>query len=759
MILRRFNKAELVLTQRLHLEKPLLLMVALAAMGYMLGREDVLFFVILAMGIALNAMALSLRSEIALPRLAVVACVLAATGFFILDFSHGLDFFSAMGRYLCLLMACKLLEQKRNRDYAEIIVLAIMMMLDGALVSVRLGYALCLLLFVPLCCYVSMVLTLKIALDRQAALQLSVERTRTDPQTLAWNMSGRFPARTITNQALQATLQCVLAAVVVYLLMPRLEPGALMIWAGFKPQGLSGRTTGVPSSFRLTDLGRITPDPRVVMQVRITDSAGRDLGATGYAAYLRGVVYESYRAAEWQSASESPPTWGLIDKPPANMLIQHITMEPSVSDHVFAIAPTEGASGEADDVQLESWDELLKSKPDDVPVRYVAYSLRPPYSRLQWHELRKAAASQISQATGGAVSPRIAELARLWCQDELAQRAISAYLTALPFSGRSGDLAREIERANEKIAQRLTNKLRESYTYTLDLSEYGPDEDPVEQFLFTVRKGHCEFFASAMTLMARALGLPARMCGGFLADARSYHQATGQYLVRASDAHAWVEIYLPSAGWTVYDPTPPGSANEPPGRIQSWRHLWNNLAFFWRAKVIGYGERERQGMFGRFLKSLSTLMTQAWRQVKETVRAAWEMFGHGIDRHLMLRLLPGLSLVLAGVAVVLLAIELTRRRLRRRRMLVRLQGVPAFYRRLHRLLEKQGISHRLEQTPQEYLSQAARELDLPHPVMRELAEAIYRNRWGQQPLSDEQIRRAEESVGELAKRLKQARKR
>jgi transglutaminase-like putative cysteine protease len=95
--------------------------------------------------------------------------------------------------------------------------------------------------------------------------------------------------------------------------------------------------------------------------------------------------------------------------------------------------------------------------------------------------------------------------------------------------------------------------LKTTFSYTLDLAG-NPGKDPLAHFLFETRAGHCEYFASSMTVMLRTLGIPAREVNGFLPG--EFNELGGDYIVRASDAHSWVEAYFPGSGWMVFDPTP-----------------------------------------------------------------------------------------------------------------------------------------------------------------------------------------------------------
>src|ERR1019366_5904852 len=96
--------------------------------------------------------------------------------------------------------------------------------------------------------------------------------------------------------------------------------------------------------------------------------------------------------------------------------------------------------------------------------------------------------------------------------------------------------------------------LRKNFSYTLELPKTDM-RDPIANFLFRRKKGHCEYFASAMAVMLRTIGIPSRVTTGFAGGV--YNPISGWYVVRASDAHSWVEAYLPRLGWTTFDPTPP----------------------------------------------------------------------------------------------------------------------------------------------------------------------------------------------------------
>jgi hypothetical protein len=91
------------------------------------------------------------------------------------------------------------------------------------------------------------------------------------------------------------------------------------------------------------------------------------------------------------------------------------------------------------------------------------------------------------------------------------------------------------------------------FPYTLDLPSPPTDRDLVDYFLFELQKGYCDYYATAMVVLARAAGLPARLVTGYASG--TYDEAESQYVITKAAAHAWVEIYFPNYGWIEFEPT------------------------------------------------------------------------------------------------------------------------------------------------------------------------------------------------------------
>ena len=108
--------------------------------------------------------------------------------------------------------------------------------------------------------------------------------------------------------------------------------------------------------------------------------------------------------------------------------------------------------------------------------------------------------------------------------------------------------------SNRERADAILRRLRRDFEYSLEVGDRG-EPLSLTDFLFRVRRGHCEYYATAMALLLRAADIPSRVVTGFLPG--EWNSTGGYFIVRQRDAHSWVEAFLPEEGWVTYDATPP----------------------------------------------------------------------------------------------------------------------------------------------------------------------------------------------------------
>ena len=153
-------------------------------------------------------------------------------------------------------------------------------------------------------------------------------------------------------------------------------------------------------------------------------------------------------------------------------------------------------------------------------------------------------------------------------------------------------LARQVAGRSQtpaEIAGRVEAFLRTQFRYTLDIERVS-QLDPLQEFLFVRRAGHCEYFAAAMAVMLRSLGVPARVVNGFQ---RGEWNPYGQYyIVRYYDAHSWVEAFLPDVGWVTFDPTPRATVDRRGSRTPAFLYL-DSLRLQWHRYVVNWTLRDQ----------------------------------------------------------------------------------------------------------------------------------------------------------------------
>ncbi len=299
----------------------------------------------------------------------------------------------------------------------------------------------------------------------------------------------------------------------------------------------------------------------------------------------------------------------------------------------------------------------------------------------------------------------------------------------------------------ERVARALTDYLAHSgeYTYTLELHRQDTSLDPTLDFLLNIKQGHCERYAGALALMLRSIGIPARIVKGFRG---AEYQGEGVYLVRQSAAHSWVEALMPGRGedgldWLALDPTPEAAAAPPSFLLAHWWEVsLRNGQQFWRSLILDYNA-EKQGDLVEHL-----IAKKGFR--------GWLQFG---------------TLLVAGMVLALAVFLFRRYGWSMPRWFSALLFPAAFgprspmpfYQRLLTLLKRYaGMAPAVGQTPREF-GTAAGEVLRHHPATagqadlpRLLAEVLYRVRFGDQPLGEDESQVLHARLDELAAALRQA---
>ncbi len=216
-----------------------------------------------------------------------------------------------------------------------------------------------------------------------------------------------------------------------------------------------------------------------------------------------------------------------------------------------------------------------------------------------------------------------------------------------PMDPRIHDLVRRLTAAagsDEQRARAIERHLSSQYGYTLELPA-RPPADPLADFLFERRRGHCEYFASSMAVMLRSAGIPSRVVTGF--QSGIYNPISGWQVIRASDAHSWVEAFLGGRGWRIFDPTPP----DPEARRLSFWSRWMLYAdaaeTFWQEWILGY-DLSRQAVLADRMGQSGRSFSAVWL---DRMKGLWDQAGEAVSKGPAL-LAPVIAAALAGLWLI-----------------------------------------------------------------------------------------------------------
>jgi protein-glutamine gamma-glutamyltransferase len=606
-----------------------------------------------------------------------------------------------------------------NRDYAFLAVLAVASMLASAILTVETGFLVALAIFLVL----------------SVSTFVALEIRRSAAGAVSPPMEANSPMAQQLNRALGVTSILVAAGVlavgaVIFFLIPRFTTGYLSA-LNLQPSLM----TGFSDNVTLGEIGEIKKNTAVVMRIHVDGDP-----AQAQDVHWRGIVLTNFDGTRWFTPGQDsvvlvPDADGdyWLGAPGLALGKFHplhytVLMEPIATDAIFLAPRTQSVSGKFGEevsrlnapphrgyLLLDKTGSLFNSVHNNIKIRYEGTAHLPVIPPA---ELRKASPDYPDVIRANylqlpALDPRIPALAR-----QITAGANNAY-----------DMAAKIEAY-----------LIAHYAYTLDLS--GPRvKDPLVNFLFVRRSGHCEYFASAMVVMLRAEGIPARYITGFLPG--EYNDLGGDYIVRESDAHTWVEAFFPGYGWMTFDPTPPGG-DEHSGIFKRMALYWDWFQFAWGEWVINY-DFSHQLTLGQNMQKSSRSWTERVRDLYHQKEEAAMQYLLALDRRveasraslpILLVFLVALLIFLRGRTMIRYGIARWSLRARRGGNLT--ASLAAFeYTEMLRLLEQRGWRKSPSQTPLEFAS-AIPAADLSAPISQ-LTELYQSARFGNHPAPIEQM--------------------
>jgi protein-glutamine gamma-glutamyltransferase len=659
------------------------------------GGLDVPSIVLVGLALAVRGFLLAKRRQIVISDrwttpLTVIYFVFFAADYF--AFSH--NFLPATVHLALFGVVVRMFSLRRERDHLMLAILAFLMVLASAVLTVDSVFLFSFAAFMLMA-----VATFILFEMRRSGHSASIHaRHSNDPE------EHRRLAFSLVRIAPALMLMILVGASLMFFLLPRLTAAGYL---GGYTYG-SDISSGFSDHVQLGQIGEIQQSNAVVMHVQIDgDTVGR------YDLHWRGVTLGNFDGHGWSNIREQlilqrRPGEGFVVPQLDNGLRQSVTttaqrdqtihyrvlMEP-IGTNVFFLAPrAQTVNGDYRLLAADSGGAVYDLDPSHAISRYEADSniAKPTAAELRASGENYPWQVRATYLRLPAVDPRV---------PQLAQKISSS-------AGNDYDKAAQIE-----------NYLRSRYGYTLQLPR-TQEKDPIANFLFVRRQGHCEYFASAMAVMLRTLGIPSRVVNGFRSD--EFNDLTGNYVIRAKDAHAWVEAYFPGYGWQAFDPTPGGAGGTP----QGWERLAlyvDALSSFWREWIVSYDSSHQYSLGQSAVSSTRGLWenARAWASGKYTAMLKWAEHSQDRVQHSPARW------AIIGVAValtLLLLANLARivRWLQEKWLQAHPERSPEqsaamWYARMGRTLARRGVKKSAAQTPQEFVKKID-DARLRQPVAR-----------------------------------------
>jgi hypothetical protein len=460
------------------------------------------------------------------------------------------SFIPASVHLVLFLQVAKLFQEKGDKDYLYLIILSFLQILAASSLTVDISFVATLFLFL-----VALVSTL-----------MSFDMYRCERAATGRSEDVDAP---LTRMSVWAAICIVLTGMVLFFFIPRVGTGYFT-----RATAQSLLVSGFTDQVQLGEIGEVKRSSAVVMHAR--QISGMPFAVLKW----RGVALDRFDGHNWIKTDRRHVT---LDATPDNeywirpVVESHdaaryeILLEPLATNALFGPYQVRSVSGLLQGVEVDNDDSLYVRFPSARRTRYEVLSEVPDRSRM--------------------LDPAP--------EEERFPKDINRRYLQLPkdIDPRVAPLAADITNRGKSTidkAMLVESYLKRNYKYTLNLT-WSPGPQPVTTFLFQSKSGHCEYFAAAMAVLLRAAGIPTRLINGFMMG--EYNPVGRDYIVRESDAHTWVEVYVPGRGWMEFDPTPPDPNQKELSLARQFSQYLDAFELFWNSYVIVYDSGAQVQLF------------------------------------------------------------------------------------------------------------------------------------------------------------------
>jgi transglutaminase-like putative cysteine protease len=649
---------------------------------------------------------------------------------FYLDWKYRITGFGAsetaivgmLAKLILFLTAIKLFQKKGDRDWLFLYLMSFFEVLLAAGISISPSFLASLILYlaITLCAIVAFEIrkTSRIVSEKSEAGVSS--KTKSSDSALAnARASAQVELKNNLIKRLPSTAIVLLFLIIVvaaplFFAFPRVGGAGL----GSNQNAFSS-ITGFSDTVNLGQIGQLKQNDQIVMRARIENAKKDNLNATRW----RGTALDTFNNRSWSKSSfgysdlvnDNGRYWFDRTEKIENITLQTVYLEPIDSPVLFILSRPLLIQGNFMNLKRDSGGAInfVRNDFDHLSYTVASDTSLPPVSELQADNSSYSIDAQRYLALPE-MDERIASLAA-----QITEGKTNRY-----------DKAAAVEKY-----------LQNEFGYTLDLKAGG--DEPLADFLFNVKEGHCEYFATAMAIMLRTQGVATRIVNGF--QLGEYNETADVYVVKQRNAHSWVEVYFPGENvWVPFDPTPFAGQNDgavSSGILGSFNKYMEALETFWIQYFVAYDNQEQRSLFRSVKNSFRNYQakTSSWLNDFQAKIGDWwkEARGDKGFQTSAIAIAYGIGYLASIVLGILLIIWLYRKIkssaawqkfaawLKQRHETT----IVEFYERMQKVLASKGFRREPHQTPLEF----AFAIEIPEAIS--ITEKYNRVRFGEKSLS------------------------
>ena len=645
-------------------------------------------------------------------------------------YENSAELVTMLAKMILVLAAIKLLQKKADRDWLFLYLMSFFEILLAAGLSISPLY------LISLVFYLLITICAIITFEFRKTSNLISKNSNNRVTSKQINFSKVSVAR-LSATAVTLLILITVFAAPLFFTLPRVGSAGL----GSNSENLSS-VTGFSDSVTLGEIGQLLQNDQIIMRAKIDKNDRNNLSTM----HWRGVALDKFENKRW---SKSNPDFSetfvklergffLIDYPSSTntgSIIQTIYLEPIEAPVLFALSRPLAIEGNFPS-------KLYKDSEGAITFQ------RSSYERLSYKV--NSDRSLPGESVLKSDNKNYPSDAKRYLQ--LPER----------FDSRIADLAAQItENAKNRFdkAKMVEIYLQTQFGYSLEMRSQG--EEPLADFLFNVRAGHCEYFATAMAIMLRTQGVATRIVNGF--QQGEYNETADVFIVKQKDAHSWVEVYFPGENvWVPFDPTPAAGRFDDSistsGILGKFNGYLVALETFWIQYFVSYddqGQRslmrsvkngfiEYQAETSVWLNEMQHRLSDWWREVRgdKGLQASARAVAFGI------------GYLLAAILGILFVIWIYRK-IKQSDILEKVyewlklkneKSIIEFYARMQKALASKGFTRAAHQTPLEF----AFAVNMPEVIW--ITEKYNRVRFGEKNLSINEAQEIDNWLKELERK-------